>query len=295
MTEAIPNKEAELAQSRQKFMQESLLNPLKQRFGLFSYSTLAIGDDSIGRRTKPRRDQEGAVVTEPKNFYTKRMRRGKTAEVYFSKPLFATIGDPYDKRVSPKPGAAAAAIETSSSDAPFKPAGPFDPGFAPYEHKASEEYKKKNYRDEEGAVKLAPKNILVKPPKLGQANSTPNLTFSSYPAITEEPYERKRLLEIEERKRNEAKNKHDKAFRGIAHGGKNFSTNVQAFGKTEMPPKSATRPISVPVVEHDHPFKPANPAKRGIYDMTLGKFPEYKLGQDGKKPPRPTTDDRKWK
>lgn len=291
MTEG--NREAEMAKSRAEFLQESLLDPYKQRFGLFSYSTLAVGDDSVGRRTKPRRDKEGAVVIEPKNVSIRPLKRGKTADVYFSKPLFHTIGDPYDKRKSVKPQEQAA--ENQDAEGPFKPAGPFDPGYSSYPHEASEVYKKKNFRDAEGAVVLPPKNIIARPPKIGNAGSTPNLTFGSYPAITNEPYERKRLMEIEDRKRKAAKNLHEKAFRGISHGDKNFANLVQTFGKTEMPPRSPSRPASVPVVEHDHPFKPANPSKKGIYDMTIGRFPEYKEGRDGKKPPRPVTDDRKWK
>lgn len=294
MTEA--NKEAEMAKSRQQFMQESLLDPYKPRFGLFSYSTLAIGDDSIGRRTKARKDAEGAVITAPKNISIRPLKRGKSADVYFSKPLFHTIGDPYDKRKlvkSKEEGEAAAG--GLAGEGPFKPAGPFDPGFAPYPHENSEVFKKKNFRDADGAVVLPPKNILTKPPKSGNAGSTPNLVFGAYPAITGEPYERKRQMEIEERKRRDAKNMHDKAFRGMAPGNKNFTNNVQTFGKTEMPARSSHRPVSVPVVEHDHQFKPANPSKKGIYDMTIGKFPEYVLGRDGKKPPRPVTDDRKWK
>jgi hypothetical protein len=293
MTE--PNKEAELAKSRAEFMQESLLDPFKPRFGLFSYSTLAIGDDSIGRKTKARRDQEGAVIIAPKNVSIRPLKRGKTADVYFSKPLFHTIGDPFEKRKSPRAGGDQAAVANQDAEGPFKPAGPFDPGFSSYPHEASDVYKKKNFRDAEGAVILPPKNILARPPKSGNAGSTPNLTFGSYPAITNEPFERKRQLEREERKRSDAKNMHEKAFRGTAHGDRNFANHVQTFGKTEMPARSATRPISVPLAEHDHPFKPANPAKKGIYDMTLGRFPEYKEGRDGKKPPRPVTDDRKWK
>jgi hypothetical protein len=30
-----------------------------------------------------------------------------------------------------------------------------------------------------------------------------------------------------------------------------------------------------PLIEHDVPFKPSNPAKRG-YNRTIDKFPEYK-------------------
>jgi hypothetical protein len=290
MTEG--NREAEMAKSRAEFLQESLLDPYKQRFGLFSYSTLAVGDDSVGRRTKPRRDKEGAVIIEPKNVSIRPLKRGKTADVYFSKPLFHTIGDPYDKRKSVKPQEQA---ENQDAEGPFKPAGPFDPGYSSYPHEASEVYKKKNFRDAEGAVVLPPKNIIARPLKIGNAGSTPNLTFGSYPAITNEPYERKRLMEIEDRKRKAAKNLHEKAFRGISHGDRNFANLVQTFGKTEMPPRSPSRPVSVPVVEHDHPFKPANPSKKGIYDMTIGRFPEYKEGRDGKKPPRPVTDDRKWR
>ena len=276
-----------LAQSRQQLIEESLLDPTKQRYGLFSYSTLAIGDDSIGRSTKPRRDAEGHVETAPKNFYTKRMRRGKSPDVYFTKPAFCTIGDPYVKK-SPKK------VVTDSDVPPFKPAGSIEEKIALFPHEQTEVYKKKNFRDAEGAVVLEPKNILAIPPKKGEAASTPGLVFSSVPAVTE-PYDRKHQLEKEEKEKSKARNKHERAFRGISHGDRNFADNVKTFGKIEMPARSPPRPLSVPVVEHDRPFKPANPAKKGICDMTIGKFPEYKTGSDPKKPLRPVTDERRWK
>lgn len=272
--------------SRQQLMQESLLDVTHQRYGLFSYSTMAIGDDSVGRKTKPRRDAEGAVVTEPRNFYTKRLRKGKTPDVYFEKPAFCSVGDPYVKKAI-KPQAV-------SDTAPFKPAGPPKETVSPFPHEVSETHRKKNFRDAEGAVVVGPKNVRTSPPKKGEGASTPGVLFSGLPAVSE-PYERKHQLVLEEQERAKAGNRHDHPFKGISHGDRTFHNNVKTFGKVEQPARSPHRPLSVPVAEHDHPFKPSSPAKKGIHDMTIGGFPEYKPQGEARRQPRSASDERKWK
>lgn len=47
------------------------------------------------------------------------------------------------------------------------------------------------------------------------------------------------------------------------------------FGEDIPIPPRAAKPKSPPAMEHDKPFKPSNPGKRG-YNRTLQKFPEYK-------------------
>ncbi len=55
----------------------------------------AIGDDTYFQPKKARRDAEGAVITDPRNFTTKNVRKGHTDEVLFSKPSYVTVGDPF--------------------------------------------------------------------------------------------------------------------------------------------------------------------------------------------------------
>jgi hypothetical protein len=42
-----------------------------------------------------RRDAEGAVILEPRNFTTKKARAGHTDAVYFSKPTYVSVDDPF--------------------------------------------------------------------------------------------------------------------------------------------------------------------------------------------------------
>jgi hypothetical protein len=55
----------------------------------------AIGDDTYFQPKKARRDAEGAVITDPRNFTTKNVKKGHTDEVLFSKPTYVTVGDPF--------------------------------------------------------------------------------------------------------------------------------------------------------------------------------------------------------
>jgi hypothetical protein len=44
---------------------------------------------------KARKDADGAVIIGPRNFYTKRMRKGHADDVLFSKPGYNCLKDPY--------------------------------------------------------------------------------------------------------------------------------------------------------------------------------------------------------
>ncbi len=71
-----------------------LLN--RQRFGLFSQPvSVAIGDTNKFITTKANRDEEGRVIIGPRNFYTKKEKKGKIDSVYFLKPSYNASGDPY--------------------------------------------------------------------------------------------------------------------------------------------------------------------------------------------------------
>lgn len=57
--------------------------------------TLAVGDDTYYKPKPPRRDADGAVITDPRNFTTKNPKKGHIDSVLFSKPDYVSIGDPY--------------------------------------------------------------------------------------------------------------------------------------------------------------------------------------------------------
>jgi hypothetical protein len=54
-----------------------------------------------------------------------------------------------------------------------------------------------------------------------------------------------------------------------------FGTVKEVFGEDRVYPQRKPPAKREPLMSHDHPFKPANPPKKG-YNKTIDKFPEYK-------------------
>ena len=124
-------------------------------------------------------DEDGRVVTGPRNFYTNKMKKGGTDKVLFMKPTYNAIGDPFKMaaigmtRTTKKNGHIAAGHDKNFVTAklvnglnsgqansvgvkasyPYMPLGPGP---------------KKDFKDEEGAVKIGPRNITVIPGKMGK-------------------------------------------------------------------------------------------------------------------------------
>jgi hypothetical protein len=151
-----------------QFMQESFDLVNQERFGLFSQpGSLAIGENTYAPKKAPNKDDDGKPVTEPPNFLTTKLKKGNTEEVLFSAPSYISTGDPYSNkklmmRESKKDG------HKAVSDHAFKPAKTIQEAVkSSYEHMQDEENKKKNYRDQEGAVKTAPRNFTTTGPKKG--------------------------------------------------------------------------------------------------------------------------------
>lgn len=116
-------------------------------------------------------DEEGHVITGPRNFTTKQMKKGKVDSVYFSKPSYVTVDAPYEggpldrvPRTEVKDG-----YKKAGHDINFKPAKhvPDKPYKAPYEHMVDYVAVKKNHRDSDGLVILEPKNFYTTPAKRG--------------------------------------------------------------------------------------------------------------------------------
>jgi hypothetical protein len=56
----------------------------RQRFGLFSQPvSTAIGETNKYKTKPSKRNEDGEVETEPRNFYTTRMKTGKSEKVFF--------------------------------------------------------------------------------------------------------------------------------------------------------------------------------------------------------------------
>lgn len=62
---------------RDQFFQESFTIAQKQRHGLFTMPVSnAIGDNNYFPIKKARKDEEGHVITDPRNFTTKKPKKG---------------------------------------------------------------------------------------------------------------------------------------------------------------------------------------------------------------------------
>ena len=149
----------------------------KIRHGLFSAPvSTAIGETYKYPVKKANRDADGLVITGPRNFYTNKMKDGRDNSVYFTKPNYICLGDNYKlpnfntTRSLVKDG-----FMKGGHDKDFCPAK--DPHIrvkAKYEYMPMDFHKKKNYRDEEGAVKIGPPNIKtvpIKPGRVGKSTS----------------------------------------------------------------------------------------------------------------------------
>lgn len=98
------------------------------------------------------------------------MKDGRDNSVYFSKPNYICLGDMYKK---PNANTSRSTVKDghlkAGHDKAFCPAK--DPHIRPkakYEYMPSEVHKKRNYRDEEGAVIIGPANIRTNPIKVGR-------------------------------------------------------------------------------------------------------------------------------
>ena len=81
---------------REEFFKESFDLAQKPRHGMFSVPiSTAIGDDTYYKPIPARVDADGAVITDPRNFTTKNVKKGAADDVYFSKPPYISQGDPY--------------------------------------------------------------------------------------------------------------------------------------------------------------------------------------------------------
>jgi len=85
-------------------------------------------------------------------------------------------------------------IKILKHDQIFKPVGSLHRGMQPaYQHmKDFDETKKKNFRDENGKVKIKLPNVVTNPGKPGHFSSTIGHTLNPFPEHMKEPYDRLR-------------------------------------------------------------------------------------------------------
>lgn len=165
----------------------------------------AIGDNNYFPVKKARRDQEGAVITDPRNFTTKKPKKGHGPDVTFTKPTFATIGDPYKNAATvPMRSSKHEGYKDAGHDKDFKPAKSLQRHVkADFPHLTDYIEKKKCRKGDDGAVIIEPRNFLTNPPKEGEVGK--GTSFGGILPHLPEPFDYKRELMTKERKEHEAK------------------------------------------------------------------------------------------
>lgn len=273
---------------RNAVMADSYQYGIKQRFGLFSQPvSTAIGDNNVFKKKTRNVDEDGRVITGPRNFYTTGLKVGKTDKQLFSRPTYNAIGDPFKMaaigvtRTSKKDGHLAAGHDKNfvaaklvngigsgqANSLGVKPSYPYMPlGPGP----------KKSFKDEEGAVVTGPRNITVVPGKLGKVGK--NVLIGEKIPYIEDDYNIAKKLAKKELEYHHSMVQ-EKPFSQKARHTEFFNNHRKVYEENPRIPerKKPEPPAQEEGKEplHDKPFKPSNPARKGKIKGTLDKFPEY--------------------
>ena len=179
----------------------NFVNSFRPRHGLFSQPvSTAIGDTNKYVPTPARRDEDGAVITEARNFYTSPGGAGQHAatSAYFMKTSFIAVGDTFKQ----------AAVQTLKSavdrdvwtkaghDKNYRPARHVKERLytTPYPHIDEAPPKKRDYRnaEENGAVIVGPRNFLTNPMKRGKVGRA--TSFGGIVPYAEDDYDIKKKI-----------------------------------------------------------------------------------------------------
>lgn len=214
-------------------------------------------------------------MTEPRNFYTNKTKKGKDDKVYFNRPTYVTSGDPFKQVALQTMGRSYSkdGYLKAGHDKPFKPAKSVSVKVPrpPYEYVPLGPGPKKSYKDDDGAVMVGPRNILTNPMKQGKIGKL--TTFGGMIQHLPDDYDAKKKLTAKEREYHLSKIQ-EKPFSQRAKHTETFNKPKEVYAEDPpIPPKKVKQPEPLPEL-HDKPFKPANPSKKG-YKATLNKFPEY--------------------
>ena len=284
--------EAELEAKRKEIFEASKFDPYYQRYGLFSYpGPLNIGCDALAEKLLKHRKDDGTVELREKNFLTRNMKKGATAEVFFSSPPYQpdSYAPPHHLKDRLRPLSNAAPEGTTG---PYMPPGAFHEEPVPYDYMPLGPTDIPSHRAPDGGVRTGPKNFMTANLKKGSPFSTPGLTIGPGYAHMPDEYDRRERMLREERARTKAKIMGNGAFKSRSFSGNNFTSPVQLYNEEGY---AATRPGTIPTsLRHGGPWRPNNPAKTSIYDKTIGRFPEH-MPDPGAVKPGLTLLDQPWR
>ena len=223
-------------------------------------------------------------MIDPPNIRTNPVKKGAAIDkVLFSKPGYTALGDPYIQTSNPIGRVENRATQIANgNEKPFRPQTNVKERIyrASYEHMTDYVDIQKNYRSDENPreVVTMPPNIRTNPIKKGQHGK--QVTFGGTIPYMEDDYNRPKYFAAAEREYHYSKLQ-DKPFSQRAKKTDTFNTHKQILEENPPIPHRAPKPKTAPAIEHDKPFKPSNPPKKG-YNKTLAKFPVYQ--EDPKKP-----------
>jgi len=144
----------------------------KQRHGLFTQPMPnCIGETNMFKKKESRRDEEGHVILAPRNFTTKKTKLGRTDNVYFEKPSYVSVTDPFKTPVEKVLRTEDTADQKAlHEEVKFKPAKHVIERYytSSYKNMPENVHVKKDYKDADGVVVTAPKNFYTTPAKQGQ-------------------------------------------------------------------------------------------------------------------------------
>jgi len=300
---------AKLTETRAKVLTESLETSNEPKFGYFGFpGPLCIGDDSYGswlmKKAAPKETGDGEPI---RNIQSAPTKKGMHPNVFFSFEPPLCIGDPYVTRGL---NIKKEKVWMVDPDAAFKP-----PGKIKQANKLGYEYV--NHMDgvkDPKAVKEALQGVLPlrqiygAPTKKGGGGVLTNGVLMGWPendnkALPEhmpDDYDAAR----KERKAELEKHKsllQETAFRSMAYGNNNFSSNTETFGCTDKdgnrvpthvprdPEPDLTKPYP-----HEAAFRPGNPMKKGILKGCCSEFPQWEPdpmpGSNVQRKPKPEGD-----
>ena len=189
--------------------------------------------------TLARRDEEGAVILEPRNFTTKKCKTGRIDAVYLSKPSYVSVEDPFKKPIEKVFRSANEEGHKPTHDVKFKPAKHVREKYykAPFDHMVDRVEVKKDYRDADGAVITAPKNFYTYGPKQGETGKA--CYFNKFPEHVPDDYNYPKKVATEEMqagKKLEQEKPFSQRARELRKGV--FETDKSAYDiHTEIPAK----------------------------------------------------------
>ena len=162
----------------------------------------------------------------------------------------------------------------------------------PYEHMSDFKEVKKNFRDEDGAVVVGPRNFLTNPAKQGKIAK--NTTFERFPEHLPENYNIQKEIATKELAYHHSKLQ-EKPFSSLAKKTHLFNNDKAVRGEDVPIPARAAKSPPKPPMEHEVAFKPSSLPRSGAVKMTINRFPAYmenplksvtrKMPVEGEEPP----------